>query len=133
MSYTPPAGDAVNFSFEGGYSAPDGDAVHFMFGIVAVITVNSVSRSTVSDDEGFDSAAVNWQSSIAGPYSFEIGGSARGTGGIVETGYVAAASAIDTEVVYTDITTWSGYTAPGSYRFNIYVMSTDNLWNPYNS
>ncbi len=133
MSYTPPAGDAVNFSFEGGYSAPAGDAVHFMFGIVAVITVNSVSRSTISDDAGFDRATVNWQSNITGPYSFEIGGSGRNTGGIVETGYVAAASAIDTEVVYTDITTWSGYGSPGSYRFNIYVMSTDNLWNPYNS
>jgi hypothetical protein len=31
MAYTPPAGDAVNFAFEGGYSPPSGDGVNFIF------------------------------------------------------------------------------------------------------
>jgi len=130
-TYTPPEGDAVNFSFEGGYSAPDGDSVHFLFGAVAVITINSTTRSTVSDDEGFRVCAVNWQSDTAGPYSVELGGSGRGTGGSIENGTIGAGSAIDTNVVYTDITTWSGYSSPGAYQVNIYVKSEDDIWTPY--
>ncbi len=132
MAYTPPDGDSVNFSFTGGYSAPTGDAVHFLFGIVAGITVNSISRTTVSDANGFNTTIVNWQSSVAGTYSFEIGGTGRSTGGVVETGNIIAGYPIDTEISFTDVTTWSGYTGETSYRLNIYVLSADDIWTPYN-
>ena len=132
MSYTPPAGDAVNFDFEGGYSAPAGDGTHFLFGIVGLITINSVSRGTVSNKTGFDKSILNWQSSAAGDYRVEIGGSGHGTGGLVASGDIIADYAINTEIDDSDITTWSGYAGEASYRFNIYVKSSDDIWTPYN-
>ncbi len=33
-TYSPPAGDAVDFTFEGSYVAPTGANVNFMFGVV---------------------------------------------------------------------------------------------------
>ena len=131
MAYTPPSGDAVNFSFEGGYSAPTGDSVHFLFGIAGVITINSTSRTVVSDDVGFDTCTVNWQSSAAGDYRVEVGGSAHHTGGLAESGTIGEAVSIDTDLFHTDITTWSGYTGPDSYEINIYVKSSDDIWTPY--
>jgi len=133
MVYTLPAGDAVNFGFEGGYSAPSGDGVNFLFGIVGVITINSVSRSVIGNTDGFDKSIINWQSSAAGEYRIEMGGSGHHTSNdVMETGNAPASSEIETEITDTDITTASGYTAPGSYEFNIYVKSTDDIWTPYN-
>lgn len=132
MVYTPPAGDAVDFSFVGGYSAPDGDQVHFLFGVVGVITINSTSRATASNEDGFDKSIINWQSSAAGEYRVEIGGSGHGTGGLVDSGYTIVDNEVETEIFDTDITTWSGYTGEASYRFNIYVKSSDDIWTPYN-
>lgn len=132
MSYTPPSGDAVNFSFEGGYSAPNGDEVHFLFGTVAIITINSVSRSTIDDGDAFDSSIINWQSSAAGEYRVEMGGSGHHTGDLIESGNIGASVARDTEVTDDDITTASGYAGEQAYRFNIYVKSVDDIWTPYN-
>lgn len=131
MSYTPPSGDAVNFSFEGGYSAPTGDQVHFLFGIVAVITINSVSRATVGNIDGFDRSVIDWQSSATGNYRVEIGGTGNNTGDLIESGSAAVDTPIETEVLDTDITTASGYAGEQSYRFNIYVKSSDDIWTPY--
>jgi len=131
MAYTPPDGDAVNFSFEGGYSAPDGDQVHFLFGIVAVITINSVSRSTIGNTTGFDKSIIDWQSSAAGNYRVEIGGTGANTGDLIESGLAGANAAIFTEVLDDDITTASGYSGEQAYRFNVYVKSSDDIWTPY--
>lgn len=132
MAYTPPAGDAVNFTFTGSYSAPEGDAVHFLFGVVACVTINHVSRTNVTNQTGFDTSTIKWTSSAAGPYRVEIGGSGQSTGGLVDSGYCATDSAVFTDVEDDDITTWSGYTGAGSYRFNVYVQSVDDIWTPYN-
>jgi len=132
MSYTPPSGDAVNFGFEGGYSAPNGDEVHFLFGIVAAITVNSVSRSIIDNDVGFDSSIVNWRSDATGEYRVEIGGNGHGTGDLIESGYIGADVNKDTEITDDDITTASGYDGEKEYRFNVYVKSSDSIWTPYN-
>lgn len=131
MSYTPPDGDAVNFTFEGGYTAPDGDDVHFLFGTVAVITINSVSRPTIGNTADFDKSIIDWQSSAAGEYRVEMGGSGNGTGDLIETGNIGANVPIETEVTDDDITTASGYDGEQSYRFNIYVKSSDDIWTPY--
>jgi hypothetical protein len=131
MAYTPPAGNSVNFSFEGGYSAPSGDQVHFLFGIVAVITINSVSRSIVSSADGFDDSIISWQTSAAGNFRVEVGGSGYGTGGLLESGDAAVGAVYETMVSGLDITTWSGYAGEASYRFNIYVKSSDDIWTPY--
>jgi len=131
MTYTPPSGDAVNFSFTGGYSAPDGDQVHFLFGIVAVITINSVSRATIGNDDGFDRSVINWQSSAAGDYRVEMGGTGQSTGDLIESGTIPEDLPIETEISDTDITTASGYAGEQSYRFNIYVKSSDDIWTPY--
>lgn len=131
MSYTPPSGDAVNFSFVAGYSAPSGDQVHFLFGIVAVITINSVSRATIGNIDGFDTSIIDWQSNAVGEYRVEIGGSGHHTGALMESGNAPANTEIETEVTDTDITTASGYDGEKAYRFNIYVKSSDNIWTPY--
>jgi len=131
MAYSPPAGNDVDFSFTGTYTPPDGDQVHFLFGIVACITINSVSRSTIVPVDGIDSSTINWTSSDSGEYRVEIGGSGSETGSTVDTGYCASDVAVDTIVMDDDITTWSGYSGTGSYRFNIYVKSIDDIWTPY--
>jgi hypothetical protein len=131
MSYTPPSGDAVNFSFEGGYSAPNGDQVHFLFGTVAVITINSVSRSTIGNTAGFDKTIIDWQSSAAGEYSIEMGGSGVTTGDVMASGTIGANTAIETEITDDDITGAAGYSGEQEYRFNIYVQSSDGIWTPY--
>jgi len=131
MAYTPPAGDAVNFSFTGGYSAPNGDEVHFLFGTVGVITINSVSRATIGDIDGFDRSIINWQSDIAGEYVVEMGGSGHDTGDLLESGSIPANTPYETEITDTDITTASGFVGEASYEFNIYVKSEDDIWTPY--
>jgi hypothetical protein len=131
MTYTPPLGDAVNFSFEGGYSAPAGDQVHFLFGIVAVITINSVSRATIGNASGFDRTTINWQTSATGDYLVEIGGTGHGTGDTMASGIAAVGVAIDTEITDNDITGAAGYAGEQAYRFNIYVKSSDDIWTPY--
>lgn len=132
MAYTPPAGDAVNFTFTGDYTAPEGDQVHFLFGVVACVTIEHVSRTTLTNQTGFDTSTIKWNSSASGPYRVEVGGSGQATGGLIDSGYCAADASVDTEVQDDDVTTWSGFTGAGSYRFNVYVQSVDDIWTPYN-
>jgi len=131
MAYTPPAGDVVNFSFSGGYSAPSGDEVHFSFGTVGVITINSVSRASIGNTDGFDKSIINWQSDIAGEYRVEMGGTGSETGDLMETGNIPANTPYETEITDDDITTASGFVGETSYEFNIYVKSEDDIWTPY--
>jgi hypothetical protein len=131
--YTPPSGDSVNFSFTGGYSAPEGDAVHLLFGAVADVDLatNSPSRSTIYSDTGFDRTFVSWTSSITGEYRIEMGGSGANTGALLVGGVCIADQEMINEITYTDITTASGYEGAGEYRVNIYVKSSDDIWNVY--
>lgn len=134
MAYTPPAGDNVNFTFDGAYTAPDGDDVDFLFGIVAVITVDSISRNKIFDDQlhsGYTNSIIRWHSSAAGPYRMEIGGQAVNEGTLVSSGNTFANFSVRTEVDDTDIESAATFSGTGSYRFNIYVKSEDDIWTPY--
>lgn len=133
MAYTPPVGDAVNFTFTGDYTPPEGDQVHFFFSVVvACITIEHVSRETLTNQAGFDTSTIRWNSSAAGPYRVELGGAGQTEGGLIDSGYCAATATVSTEVQDEDVTTWSGFTGADSYRFNVYVKSVDDVWTPYN-
>jgi hypothetical protein len=136
MPYTPPSGDDVDFVFQGGYVPPAGDNVDFLFGIVAFITIESISRNIIYDDElhtGFYTSVVRWQSSASGSYRMEVGGDGVSSGDLVKEGNTFGDFVVRTDITDSDIedasTTFSG---AGSYRFNIYVLSADNIWTPYN-
>ena len=131
MAYSPPDGDNVNFEFPGDYTPPVGDHVNFLFGVVACVTIEQVSRETLTNQIGFDTSIIRWASSASGPYRIEIGGSDRTFGGLVDSGYCATDGSINTEIQDDDVTTWSGFTGAGSYRFNVYVKSVDDIWTPY--
>jgi hypothetical protein len=131
--YTPPAGNDVDFTFDGGYTAPDGDNVNFLFGTVADVVVSNVSRTNVYGSSvmpGFDSTVVTWASSIEGPYVIELGGSGQGTGDVLVSG--TCTYNIDMETTITDsmLEGAASYDGSGNYQINIYVQSEDNLWNP---
>jgi len=131
MAYTPPAGDAVNFSFTGSYTPPSGSAVNFLFGAVATVTVTA-SKSNVYPNAGFNSFKLTWQSSISGPYRIKMGGTGASTGALLDSGEDCIANTpTDLEITASDITTASGYSGYGTYRFNVYVKSVDDIWNPY--
>ena len=128
--YTPPAGDAVNFTFEGSYVAPTGQNVNFLFGIVSEL-VQDASLETVYTADGFDSVVVRWTSNIDGNYRIEMGGTGVYTGDLMFTGYVIADVEFEHIITAAMITSASSYTGPGTYRFNVYVQSSDGIWNPY--
>jgi len=132
--YTPPAGDEVDFSFSGDYDAPSGGNVNFLFGIVAVITVNSVSRDTIYDDAvapDWDTSIIKWSSSVDGDYRIEMGGTNANTGDLIEAGRTYADFEYSSYLEDEDITTASGFSGNTGYRFNIYVKSEDDIWSPY--
>ncbi len=129
-TYTPPTGDAVNFSFEGSYTAPNGDNVNFAFGLIAEV-VSDFSISDVYDADGFDQLVVRWTSDIDGTYRLELGGSGVNTGDLLTSGSCIADWEVENIIAMSDITTASGYAGSGSYRFNIYVRSTDGIWTFY--
>lgn len=134
MAYTPPAGDNVNFTFSGGYTAPSGDNVNFLYGTIATIAVNSISRNRVIDDSshlGYTTSVVRWSSTVGGPYRIEVGGSGVNTGDLVKSGNTLANFNFRTDITDSDIEGATTFSGSGSYRFNIYVKSNDNIWNPY--
>lgn len=135
MPYTPPSGDNVDFTFQGGYVPPPGDNVDFLFGTVAVITIDSISRNTIYDDqalEGFNSSVIRWRSSAPGPYRIEMGGGGVGTGDLLKSGNTFANFSVRTELTDADIEGATTFSGAGSYRFNVYVKSDDEIWTPYN-
>ena len=131
--YTPPSGDAVDFTFEGGYSAPDGDSVNLLFGIVADVDLpaGSPSRSTFYSDTGFDRTIVKWSSSAAGQFRVEMGGTGANTGDLIASGACAADQNMITEITYAQVAAAGSFAGEDTYRFNIYVKSSDDIWTPY--
>jgi len=135
MAYTPPLGNDVDFSFQGGYISPTGNNVDFLSGIVAAITIGNVSRDIIYDDQiltGFDTSVVRWQSSASGAYRMEVGGDNVGTGYLVKSGNTTRHLSIKTNLTDTDIEGVTTFSGEGVYRFNIYVKSVDDVWSPYN-
>lgn len=134
MAYTPPAGDNVNFTFTGGYTPPAGDGVDFLFGVVAIITIDSVSKNKIFDDAlgvGNNSAVIRWRSTAAGPYRVEVGGTGANSGDLVKSGSTFANFSIRNEITDTDLEGAASFSGTGSYRFNVYVKSEDDIWTPY--
>jgi len=135
MPYTPPSGDNVDFTFQGGYVPPAGDDVDFLFGIVAAITIESISRNIIYDDQlhtGFTTSVVRWQSSASGPYRMEIGGTGVSSGYLLQEGNTFGNFIVRTDITDDDIEGSTTFSGAGSYQFNIYVKSADNIWTPYN-
>jgi len=132
--YTPPSGDEVDFSFSGDYTPPSGGNVNFLFGIVAVITVNSVSRDTIYSDSiapDWDTSVIRWSSNVNGNYRMEMGGTGANTGDLLEAGTTYRDFQYTSVIEDEDITTASGFAGNTGYRFNIYVLSEDDIWSPY--
>jgi hypothetical protein len=129
-SYTPPAGDEVDFTFSGGYTPPDGDAVNFAFGLIASV-VSSFSMSDVYDSDGFDQMVIRWTSDIDGTYRIEMGGTGVNTGDLLASGSCIANLEVENIITFAQISGASSYTGEGSYRFNIYVRSSDGIWTFY--
>lgn len=134
MPYTPPAGDNVDFTFQGGYVPPAGDNVDFLFGIVAVITIDSVSSNKIFDASlavGNSKSVVRWTSTTAGPYRVEIDGTGVSSGFLTASGNTFANFSIRNEITNTDLEAATSFSGSGSYRFNVYVKSEDDIWTPY--
>lgn len=129
-TYSPPAGDAVNFTFEGDYTAPTGANVNFLFGVVSDLVQDS-SIETVYTEDGFDQVIIRWTSDIDGNYRIEMGGTGVTTGDLMASGYIIANVEFENVITSSDITSATSYTGPGTYRFNMYVQSSDGIWNPY--
>ena len=129
-TYTPPEGDAVNFTFEGGYVAPTGQNINFLFGVVSEL-VQSSSLETVYTEDGFDSVVLRWTSDVDGNYRIEMGGTGVNTGDLMFEGYVIADVEFENTITASMITSATSYTGAGTYRFNMYVQSEDGIWNPY--
>ena len=134
MPYTPPAGDNVNITFLGGYTPPSGDNVDFISGVVAVITINSVSRNKIYDDQlssGFNTSVVRWRSNLSGPYRIEVGGNGAESGYLLKSGNTLENFSVRTDITDATIEALPTFSGAGSYRFNVYVKSVDNVWTPY--
>lgn len=135
MPYTPPSGDNVDFTFQGGYVPPPGDNVDFLFGTIAVITIDSISRNVIYDDQaipGLNTSVIRWTSTAAGPYRIEMSGDSVGTGDLIKSGNTFANFSVRTELTDSDIEGATTFSGAGSYRFNVYVKSDDDVWTPYN-
>ena len=130
-TYTPPAGDDVDFIFSGSYASPEGDEVDFIFGEVAIVTVTEASRSIMSDIAAFDTLRMRWYSSLDGEYRVEMGGNGHHTGDLMESGSCLSNLIVETFIDDTDVTTASGYGGEGEYKMNVYVKSADDVWNEY--
>jgi hypothetical protein len=128
--YTPPAGDDVDFTFDGGYSAPSGDSVNFLFGEVASV-VSDASMDVVYDEAGLSNVIIRWTSDMNGDYRIEMEGTGVNTGDLMASGYAIADMEMENVFTATEIKAASGYSGDGTYRFNIYVKSPDDIWSPY--
>lgn len=134
MAYTPPAGDNVNFTFEGGYTPPAGNNVDFLFGVVAYVTIDSISRNIIYDDQtadGFNRSIIRWKADAPGDYRIELGGDGVSTGDLIESGATYANFQVRTEITDADLEAATTFSGVGSYRFNVYVESEDGIWTPY--
>jgi len=134
MAYTPPSGDNVNFTFSGGYTPPAGDGVDFLFGVVALVTIDSVSKNRIYDDTlnvGNTRSVIRWHSTAAGPYRVEIGGDGANSGELVKSGNTFANFVVRNEITDADLEAATSFSGTGSYRFNVYVQSEDDIWTPY--
>lgn len=134
MPYVPPPGDDVDFTFQGGYVPPSGDDVDFLFGLVATITIESISRNKIYDDQvhsGFTTSVVRWKSSASGPFRMELGGDGVSTGHLIKEGNTFGNFIVRTDITDADIEAATTFSGAGSYRFNIYVKSADNIWTPF--
>ena len=129
-TYTPPAGDAVNFTFSGDYTAPDGDAVNFAFGLIATV-VSSFSMSDVYDEDGFNQMVIRFTSDIDGTYRIEMGGTGVNTGDLLASGSCIGNLELENTITVAQIKAAGSYSGYGEYRINIYVKSTDNIWTFY--
>lgn len=135
-TYTPPNGNAVNFTFLSGYTPPFGDNVDFYFGIIAIVTVDSVSRNIIYDDAvqpGFDSSTIRWHSDLDGYYRIELGGVGVNTGSLIKYGNTLSGFVIRTDISDETIEAANTFSGTGSYRFNIYVKNSDDIWTPYDT
>ena len=131
--YTPPAGNDVDFTFQGGYTAPAGDAVNLLFGTVPTVVVSNVSRTSVYSNSvmpGFDTTVITWTSSVEGPYVIELGGTGQGTGDTLASGTVTYNVDMEHTITHSMIENASSYAGPDTYQINIYVQSEDGIWNP---
>jgi hypothetical protein len=134
MPYTPPAGDSVNFGASGDYTPPAGNDVNFLFGTSAYITIESISRNTIYDDQaipGLNRSVVRWKSSVGGPFKKELGGSGAETGDLLKSGNTFANFSVRTELTDADLEGATSFSGAGSYRINVYVKSDDDVWTPY--
>ncbi len=129
-TYSPPAGDAVDFTFEGSYVAPTGANVNFLFGVVSDLVQDS-SIETIYTEDGFDQIVIRWTSDIDGNYRIEMEGTGVTTGDLMAEGYIIADVEFENIITSDMILAASSYTGPGTYRFNMYVQSSDGIWNPY--
>lgn len=135
MAYTPPAADEVDFSFTSGYTPPAGDNVILNFGIPAVVTLESVSRSTIYDESvqaGFNQTVVRWSSDLTGPYRIEVGGTGAESGDLISSGNTFADFIVRNVIDDSDVEDAATFSGTGEYRVNIYVYNEDDdIWTPY--
>ena len=132
MAYNPPSPDNVNFSFIGSYTPPSGDNVNIIFGIVPQVTVVEVSKSNIYDatvQPGFNATFIKWTSSVLGSYQIEIGGEEPSGGYIVASGTAIPGIVMENIITDTYIESATTFSGTGTYEFNIYVRSTENIWN----
>lgn len=129
-TYTPPTGDAVDFSFSGGYTAPAGDKVNFAFGLIATV-VSSFSMTDIYDEDGFDQMVIRWTSDIDGTYRIEMGGTGVNTGDLIASGICIGNLEVENIITMAQISAASEYDGAGTYRLNIYVKSMDDIWTFY--
>jgi len=132
MAYTPPSPDSVNFNFTGIYTPPAGDDVDILFGTIPQVTVLNVSRTTIYDasvQPGFNTTTIKWTSDVLGPYQIEVGGEEATEGYVVASGTAIPGITMENLIDDADIEAVTSFSGTGTYEFNIYVKSSDNIWN----
>lgn len=93
--------------------------------------VQKSSIETVYTEDGFDQVVIRWTSDIDGNYKIEMGGTGVTTGDLMAEGYIIANTELENIITSDMVITASGYVGVGTYRFNVYVQSSDGIWNPY--
>lgn len=142
MSYTPPAGDNVDFDLSGTYTPPQGDEVDFFFTqgdeeplTTPVVTILSVSRNKLYSNSlriGFDRTIIKWSSDSKGDYRMEIGGTGANTGTLFRSGRTLANFVYRTVIRNNELEESDAFEGDGQYRFNIYAKKYNgDDWTPY--
>ncbi len=149
-TYTPPDGDAVNFTFEGGYTAPAGDDVNFLFGLsgnkinignawkdLSEIQI-SISNSWKDVSEGYINVGDSWKQfygEAPGPSTFRF--EVKTTGADTFQLPIYDGGVYDFHVVWgdggeDDITAWNDAAANHSYAgagtWNVEITGTITGW-----